>query len=685
MRMIWLAIVALAALWLTCIGFLARMTIRRKLLIDVLKASLGLCMASSAATASDRPGAATAVNPGNVPVVEVEWTAGNGEIRRRVRPGPSELDLPAEDGSPAAAAAATSEATFIPEDWVEERRTTDTVVWRHRRMANLFRAEISSQPAIAQMGQRPDSDAISPVADGRGGFRYTAGTVRIRMPRDLHRPVTLWTAGRRLAFRTIGMARDGRPPYAAPRRSRARRAGTEITYPGLFPGVTAEYSLFGWGIKGFYVLERRPTLQGQTLDFVEEIDMPGLELRVAGRPVTTPMSTSESIAIVNPATGETVLTLPSPFAVDAARATTPVVQQIERVGRTVRIRYRTPSDWLADPRRAYPVRIDPSPATITASYSVVSIAASSWTNAYISSGYFSGQAYRTGIDFSTAVIPDSSIITNVQLRLTIDDQAGTVNNDVGRMTATALSYRNANNQSGFWADVDGNEYLSNSSAFAGLSTHTVALLAAASADLQCQLTADWFSVGFTGTTESGSSNYRDGKSYTEANPPAIIVTYTAATPTLTASMASQPTYDPVRGTTNPLYIPLGYALHTATVSNSGKGDADSDSAKVTVAVPPQSVLYVGDLGGVGSGPVTFTDGAQSSGLSYGFSSLSSTTDNLQFSNNNGASWTYVPTPDAQGFDAAVTNLRVSPSGVFRGNRCGSTATSFTVSYRTQTR
>jgi hypothetical protein len=57
-------------------------------------------------------------------------------------------------------------------------------------------------------------------------------------------------------------------------------------------------------------------------------------------------------------------------------------------------------------------------------------------------------------------------------------------------------------------------------------------------------------------------------------------------------------------------------------------------------------------------------GSPSSGLTYAFTSLSSTTDNVDFSNNGGSTYTYTPVPDSNGFDAAVTNIRISPQGIF---------------------
>ena len=54
--------------------------------------------------------------------------------------------------------------------------------------------------------------------------------------------------------------------------------------------------------------------------------------------------------------------------------------------------------------------------------------------------------------------------------------------------------------------------------------------------------------------------------------------------------------------------------------------------------------------------------AGSSGLTYSFTSLANATDDLEFSNNGGASWTYVPTIDANGVDANVTHVRIRPKG-----------------------
>jgi hypothetical protein len=130
--------------------------------------------------------------------------------------------------------------------------------------------------------------------------------------------------------------------------------------------------------------------------------------------------------------------------------------------------------------------------------------------------------------------------------------------------------------------------------------------------------------------------------------------------------------DPVLGATNAKSIPGARKRWTVRVADAGNARAvDSNSVQLVVPVPAGTRLFVGDLGATGSGPVRFVDGSPSSGLTYAYASLASTTDDLAFSNDGGATWTYVPVPNASGIDANVTHVRVSPRGK---PQCSATAT-----------
>ena len=153
---------------------------------------------------------------------------------------------------------------------------------------------------------------------------------------------------------------------------------------------------------------------------------------------------------------------------------------------------------------------------------------------------------------------------------------------------------------------------------------------------------------------------------TAAERPQLIVVASVA-PTFSLSVSSALTSDPFNGGTNPKRIPGAVLLYSSVVRNSSSGTPSANSVTVTEAVPAQTILYVGDLNGTGTGPVTFVQGSPSSTLTYTYTSLASTTDDVSFSNNGGSTFTYTPVPDTSGYDANVTHVRVNPKGTFAGS------------------
>lgn len=121
--------------------------------------------------------------------------------------------------------------------------------------------------------------------------------------------------------------------------------------------------------------------------------------------------------------------------------------------------------------------------------------------------------------------------------------------------------------------------------------------------------------------------------------------------------------DPFNGTSNPKAIPGAVMEYQIVLTNPAPVAVDSGTLVVVDPVPEHASLRVANIGGVNSGPVSFTDGVPSSGLTYTFSGLGSTTDDVDFSNDNGVTWTYVPS-DATGTDPAVTDIRIRPQGAF---------------------
>jgi hypothetical protein len=137
--------------------------------------------------------------------------------------------------------------------------------------------------------------------------------------------------------------------------------------------------------------------------------------------------------------------------------------------------------------------------------------------------------------------------------------------------------------------------------------------------------------------------------------------------------------DPVNLQHNPKAIPGSVMLYTDLVTNRG-GVTNTDTVVITAPMPVNTDFFVNDINGAGSGPLLFTDGTSASGLSYFMESLASTTDNISFSNDNGASFIYTPVPSVAGYDSAVTNIKVSLSGAFKASN-GVPHPSFSISFR----
>jgi uncharacterized repeat protein (TIGR01451 family) len=112
-------------------------------------------------------------------------------------------------------------------------------------------------------------------------------------------------------------------------------------------------------------------------------------------------------------------------------------------------------------------------------------------------------------------------------------------------------------------------------------------------------------------------------------------------------------------------IPGSMVEYELLVSNGG-GATDINTVIITDIVPTGAHMFVGDIGAPASGPVSFTNGATASGLSYNFAALGDAGDDLAFSSDTGPvyAYGYTPAPAANGCDTAVRALRINPKGVF---------------------
>jgi uncharacterized repeat protein (TIGR01451 family) len=284
----------------------------------------------------------------------------------------------------------------------------------------------------------------------------------------------------------------------------------------------------------------------------------------------------------------------------------------------------------------------------------------------------SGDNRRPVIGFSLPTIPAGEVITSatLQLYVTTGTAAGTVN--IHRITDS-------------W--TEGGVTWSNTSAdFNPTAEDSVAVnaLGTASFDITT-LVRGWrdgtiTNHGIMAITNTANGRFASSENGTASRRPLLTIT-TVQGPVLTVVKSATVFSDSFNGTTNPKAIPGAAMTYTVSVSNSANGSATSGSTVVTDAVPANMEMFVGNIGGPGSGPVSFTNGTPSSGLTYTFTNLASATDSLSFSNDGAATYAYTPTPDANGFDAAVTHFRVNPGGSFAAKGPGPATPGFTMQLR----
>ncbi len=140
-------------------------------------------------------------------------------------------------------------------------------------------------------------------------------------------------------------------------------------------------------------------------------------------------------------------------------------------------------------------------------------------------------------------------------------------------------------------------------------------------------------------------------------------------PLLTLAKNNTVTRDLVNGTNNPKAIPGALQTYALRLNNEGRIPLDNNTVIFTDPVPANTSIFVQSSTLYPETPFVFTDGSggAASGLTFVYSGPSSTTDDIEFSSNNAVDFLYTPTPDGNGFDSAVTDIRINPKGVFNGS------------------
>jgi uncharacterized repeat protein (TIGR01451 family) len=164
--------------------------------------------------------------------------------------------------------------------------------------------------------------------------------------------------------------------------------------------------------------------------------------------------------------------------------------------------------------------------------------------------------------------------------------------------------------------------------------------------------------GFWPLSVTGLEGYEAEVDHTETT------TMIVGVPALTISKNSSVLTDPINAV-GPKAIPGSIVEYTIGVENSGYGYVDSGATVITDPLDPNTTYYFGSP----LDPVTFVDGATSSGLTFSFIDLASTVDDIDFSNDGGSTF-ITPTVDVNGFDTTsppINYIRLNPKGELKGS------------------
>ncbi len=185
-----------------------------------------------------------------------------------------------------------------------------------------------------------------------------------------------------------------------------------------------------------------------------------------------------------------------------------------------------------------------------------------------------------------------------------------------------------------------------------------------------------------------SVNAKEGEENTIDHSSDFILLVSQVLPEINVSKTVEVYSDPIHGTNSATSyakaFPGAILTYTVTAENIGEGVAQDDSIWISDSVPANTYMFVTDYDGVsGQGPILDGSANTSNGLTYTFNALDDDDDDIEFSDNNGADFSYDPTEDSEGLDKNITHFRINPKGAFQAPGAGESSTEFTIKFRVQ--
>jgi RHS repeat-associated protein len=239
----------------------------------------------------------------------------------------------------AAPAVTVDPPSFLPGEEVVSLRT------RHSRTFVTKEGTYRRETALSPLNFRDASGQWQPIdstlVPAPGGFVNKASDVRVHLPADLAAPVRVEREGASASFQLVGAA--------APAEVKDRSA----SYRDALPGVDARYTAFADGVKEELILRDR-SAQSEFRFLL----LPG--------PGLVPRLRAGAVELVD-VSGEPKLSFRPPFMTDSSERPSglsyDVSLALEQVAGGFGLILRADQAWLDDPKRQFPVTIDPTLTT----------------------------------------------------------------------------------------------------------------------------------------------------------------------------------------------------------------------------------------------------------------------------------------------------------------------------------
>jgi hypothetical protein len=143
----------------------------------------------------------------------------------------------------------------------------------------------------------------------------------------------------------------------------------------------------------------------------------------------------------------------------------------------------------------------------------------------------------------------------------------------------------------------------------------------------------------------------------------IDVTLSVTPQNATMAMSTTTIWDPVNGSTYPKAIPGSRGSVSVSFTNPDIVPLDGGPVEFVVPTPEGSAIALGSGDGWTGAAITLMEGSPASAMSLRYTDASDAGDDVDFSADNGQTWTYLPGSGNSASERAVTHVRVRARGI----------------------